>query len=194
MKKYYVLIVLIVSAAFFSCNESKYKAEIKTIDSLNVVLDSIQNKLGEIDTVKIRSDYKEYIANVSLLKKNFNDKKEDSTWLLMTSYGAVKSALKSFIRDYPGFYSEIKFSRNQLDSLKADIKSGDLQPEKVKEYTKTECEAVSNLKTLVTASVEGAQSRITLLDSLNPKVIKLIGNLKEEKNAGEKESSEEEDD
>ncbi|MFH0865251.1 MAG: hypothetical protein V1904_03600 [Bacteroidota bacterium] len=181
MKKYFIIaLTLALPAVFFSCNESKYRAELKTIDSLNIVLDSIHNKLGEIDTILIKKEYKEYLGNIELLKKYFNDKKEDSTWKIMTSYGAVKSSLKQFISDYPGFYSEISFSRTQLDSLKKDIKSGDLEKEKIKEYTKTESEFVSKLETLVNLSVGRAKLKLELLDSLNPEVTEVIGKLKKE--------------
>jgi hypothetical protein len=177
---YTAALIIAISAILFSCGGSKYKAELKTIDSLNTVIDSIQAKLSGIDTVKIKNDFKDYMSNISKLKKYFNDKKEDSTWQLMTSYGAVKSSLKSFIREYPGYYSEIKFSRGQLDSLKIDIESGNLQQDKIKEYTKTEAEAVSILKTNVRMSVEGTQLKLKLLDSLNPKVNLLIEKLKKE--------------
>ena len=181
MKKYFIVaFILSLHLFFFSCNETKFKAEFKTIDSLNVVLDSVQNKLEEVDTVMIKKEYKEYLTNIGLLKKYFNDKKEDSTWKIMTSYGAVKGSLKKFISDYPCFYSEIYYSRKRLDSLKIDIKSGDMEKGKIKEYTKTESKAVSNLKTLVFFSVKGAMSKLMLLDSLNPKVNEVILKLKKE--------------
>lgn len=196
MSKYILLVISIaISAAFFACGEKKYTAEVKTIDSLNIVLDSIQEKLDNVDTIKLKKDYKQYLSNIGLLKKNFNDKKEDSTWQLMTSYGGIKSALKTFIRDCPGYYEEIRFSRGQLDTLKADIESGDLEPEKIGQYTKAEADAVSNLNTLVSVSLESVCSRLELLDSLNPKVMVLIKKLKEENNeAGDDMPSEVEDD
>lgn len=196
MQKYFIIALsLALPTFFFSCNESKFKAELKTIDSLNVVLDSVQIKMGEIDTVIIKKAYKEYLANIALLNKYFNDKKEDSTWQLMGSYGAVKTSLKPFTKNYTEYYSEIEYSRKQIDSLKSDIESGNLEKEKIKEYTKTEAEAVSKLMIIVVSSVDGAKTGLKLLDSLNPKVDKVIERLKKEKKTGnDKSSSEVEDD
>lgn len=196
MKKYFIIVLsLAFPAFFFSCNESKFKTELKTIDSLNVALDSVRIKLREVDTVIIEKSYKEYLAKIAQLKNYFNDKKEDSTWQLMGSYGAIKTSLKPFAKNYTEYYSELEYSRKQLDSLKSDIESGNLEKGKIKDYTKTEAEAVSKLMTLVAASVEGAKTGLKLLDSLNPKVDKVIGRLKKEIKTGSvKPSSEVEDD
>jgi len=194
-KFFFIALTLALPAFFLSCNESKYKAERKTIDSLKVVLDSVQLKMGQVDTVMFTNEYKEYLANISLLKEYFNDKKEDSTWQIMTSYGAVRVSLKSFAKNYPEFYSELACSRKKLDSLKGDIEAGNLEKEKIREYTKNEADAVINLKTLVGTAIKSAKTGLKLLDSLNPKVIRLIKQLKKEKKSGDNKTlSEEEDD
>lgn len=190
-----IAITLAIAAFLFSCGSSKYKAEIKTIDSLKSVLDSVQLKMGEVDTSLIEKEYKEYSENISLLKNYFNDKKEDSAWQTMTRYGAVRVSLKPFAKNYLQYYSEIEYSRKQLDSLKSDVEAENLGKEKIREYTKSEADAVINLKTRVASAVEGAKTGMRLLDSLNPGVTKIIGKLKKEKKTGsDKSFSEEEDD
>jgi len=193
--KNFIGLLFIASLAFTACKSNKHVKEIKAIDSLYTVVDSIEKTLSVIDTNEIRLTYKTYSDNISLLKKNFHDKKEDSVWSVMTIYGNIKKPLKSFINDFPDFYNEIVFSRQQLDSLKIDINNGTIKDDKIAEYTKTEAESVNNLKLQVEISVKTASDRLKLYDSLNPKVIKVIEKLKKEgKGTSSSEASEEEED
>jgi DNA polymerase I-like protein with 3'-5' exonuclease and polymerase domains len=190
-----ICFLLIASIGFTACKNNKHVKEIKAVDSLYTVIDSIEKTLASIDTNNIRLTYKTYSENINLLKKNFKDKKEDSVWSVMTTYGIIKKPLKSFINDYPDFYSEIEYSRHQLDSLKIDINAGNIKDDKIAEYTKTESEAVYNLKQQVEISVSTAKERLKLYDSLNPKVIKVIAKLKKEgKGISSSEDSEEDED
>jgi DNA polymerase I-like protein with 3'-5' exonuclease and polymerase domains len=193
--KNFIYLLLIAAIGFTACTSNKHVKEIKAVDSLYTVVDSIEKILSGIDTNKIRLTYKEYSENISLLKSNFKDKKEDSVWSVMTTYGIIKKPLKSFINDFPGFYSEIEFSRHQLDSLKIDINSDNIKADKITEYTKTEAEAVYSLRQQVEISVNTTRERLKLFDSLNPKVIKVIEKLKKEgKGTSSSEASEEEED
>jgi DNA polymerase I-like protein with 3'-5' exonuclease and polymerase domains len=193
--KNFIYLLLIAAIGFTACTSNKHVKEIKAVDSLYTVVDSIEKILSGIDTNKIRLTYKEYSENISLLKSNFKDKKEDSVWSVMTTYGIIKKPLKSFINDFPGFYSEIEFSRHQLDSLKIDINSDNIKADKIAEYTKTEAEAVYSLRQQVEISVNTTRERLKLFDSLNPKVIKVIEKLKKEgKGTSSSEASEEEED
>jgi len=192
--KNFICFLLIASIGFTACKSNKHVKEIKAVDSLYTVIDSIEKTLAGIDTTQIRKTYKTYLDNIGLLKKNFKDKKEDSVWSVMTTYGIIKKPLKSFISDYPGYYSEIEYSRNQLDSLKIDINSGNIKDDKIAEYTKTEAEAVNSLKQQVEISVNITKDRLKLYDSLNPKVIKVIEKLKKEgKGTSSSAASEEEE-
>lgn len=194
MKKI-ICFLLIVSLGFAACKNNKHVKEIKAIDSLSTVIDSIALTLSSIDTNKIRITYKTYSDNINLIKNNFKDKKEDSVWSVITTYGIIKKPLKSFINDFPVFYSEIEFSRQQLDSLKIDINNGDIKDNKIAEYTKTEAEAVISLKQEVEISVKTTKDRLKLFDSLNPKVNRVIEKLKKEgKGTSTSDDSEEEDD
>ena len=177
MKK---LIFLSLSLPFFfiSCNNNKHPKEIKKIDSLITVIDSIEQNLINADTAKIRSVYNIYLNNIDQIKENFNDKKEDSTWSVITTYWIIRKPLKEFFKKCPHFFNEINFSKKQLDSLKTDINNNNIPENKISEYTKTEADAVNNLMQEVSVSINLVNDRIHLFDSLNPKVIKVIEKLK----------------
>lgn len=194
MKKL-LTVILISTVAFCGCGGKKHPRITAKIDSLYIVIDSIEKNLFSTDTVIIKKAFEEYSTNIGLIRDNFNDKKEDSVWSVITTYGLIRKPLKDFIRNYPGYYKEIKYSRNQLDSLKADIENGNIEENKVKEYADYEADAVNSLKILVDISVNGAKEKLKLFDSLNPKVIKVIDKLKKDKKKPEwKSASREEDD
>ena len=113
----------------------------------------------------------------------------------MTAYGVINSPLKSFIRDYHGLYKEIRFSENQLDSLKADIQNNNITKEKIQEYIKDETNAVSTLKSRVMICVKYTRDNLKLYDSLTPKIIRVIEKLKKDHKPGDlKKTSAKDDD
>ncbi|NTW33933.1 MAG: hypothetical protein HGB12_15180 [Bacteroidetes bacterium] len=177
MKKL-IFFALCSSVFFISCNNIDHSKEIKKIDSLYTVIDSIEGKIIKADTAKIRTVFNEYLNNIGLIKENFNDKKDDSIWKVITTYGIIRKPIKDFLKKYPDYYDEIKFSRKQLDSLKTDLKNDKIPENKISEYTKTEADAVNSLMQQVTVSTDVVNARLQLFDSLNPKVINVIKKLK----------------
>jgi len=172
-----IFLTLILLFFFISCKNNNHSKEIKKIDSLYTVIDSIEKNLIKADTAKIKGVFKVYLHNIEQIKEKFNDKKEDSTWSVITTYGIIRKPLKDFLKKIPGFYDEIKFSKKQLDSLKTDIKNNNIPDNKISEYTKTEADAVNNLMQEVNISINLVNARLQLFDSLNPKVIKVIEKL-----------------
>lgn len=194
MKKL-LIIILISTVAFMGCGGKKHPKMMAKIDSLYSVIDSIEKKLSSVDTIEVKKVFEEYSENIGMIKENFKDKKEDSVWKVITNYGIIRKPLKNFIKDYPGLYKEIKYSRKQLDSLKADIEKGIIDGSKVKEFTNSEADAIKSLRQVVDISVNGAKGKLKLFDSLNPKVIKVVDKLKKEgKNLKASKASEGEDD
>jgi Skp family chaperone for outer membrane proteins len=172
--------LMILPLGFMACKSNKHAKEIATIDSLYTVIDSIQKTLSTIDTVKIRKVVKEYTASISQIKENFKDenRKDEDLWKTITTYGIVKKPLRNFNRDFPAYYREIKFSRKQLDSLRADLKDGNIEEEKAPKYTKDEALAVNELKQKIESTVKVTQENLKLFDSLTPHVSKIIEELK----------------
>jgi len=160
-----------------SCIKGKHSKEIKTIDSLISVTDTIKNNLDASDTTKIKEAFKEYNENIGQIRTFFNDKK-DSTWSTITAYGNLKNPLKNFILNYPALYNEILYSKKQLNDLKADIRGNKITKEKMAEYTKNEAQAINSLKQHVNISVNNVKRNLYFFDSLNPKVVKVIEQLK----------------
>jgi hypothetical protein len=120
------------------------------------------------------------MKNIGQIRDCFNDNKGDTTWKTIMPYGIIRKPLKNFLNEYSGLYKEIRYSRKQLDNLKADIEGGNIQKDTISEYTKNEVAAVNSLKQIVNITINGVQTNLKLFDSLNPKVIHLIKQLKKD--------------
>lgn len=173
-----IIITFILPLCFLACKSGKHAKEIKTIDSLYTVIDTIEKNLNSADTIKVKDVFEEYMKNIGQIRDCFNDKKDDTTWKAITSYGIIRKPLRNFLNDYSALYEEIRYSRKQLDNLKADIEGENIQKDTILEYTKNEVAAVNSLKQIVNITVNGVQTNLKLFDSLNPKVIQLIAKLK----------------
>ncbi|MFA5781041.1 MAG: hypothetical protein WC868_02105 [Bacteroidales bacterium] len=175
-----IIITFILPLCFLACKSGKHAKEIKTIDSLYTVIDTIEKNLNSADTIKVKDVFEEYMKNIGQIRDCFNDKKGDTTWKIITPYGIIRKPLKNFLNDYSGLYKEIRYSRKQLDNLKADIEGENIQKDTISEYTINEVTSVNRLKQIVNFSVDGVQKNLKLFDSLNPKVIQLIEQLKKD--------------
>jgi hypothetical protein len=180
MKKYFIFL-LILPFVFNSCKTKSHPKKVAQVDSIYAITDSIEKKLSTIDTLNIKKVFKEYKENIGLIGRYFDDKKDDSTWSTMTTYGAINNPLKRFVMDYPGLYDELSFSRGQLDSLKTDIENDKVSVEKMPVYIQTEADAVNTLKIQVDSYVNDAKANLKLFDSLNPIMKGVIEKLKKEK-------------
>lgn len=171
------LYVMALSLCMSSCINTKRSKHLKTVDSLYTILDSVESKLYSLDSIKVQNTYTEYKKNIDKIKLYFDDKKDDSTWSTITTYGVIRKPLKEYTKNADIYSEEITFSRKQLDSLKADIKAKNIPEDKIKEYTKSEADAINKLNQQVAITIERVNTSIHLYDSLNPKIIKIIEHL-----------------
>lgn len=188
--------IAILFTGISSCTSTKNHPQLSTIDSLNLVLDTLEKTLNSVDSAKVNKTFSEYQGNIKKIKEYFDDKKDDSTWSTITVYGVIRKPLKEYKKNISVFSENILYSRKQLDSLKSDIKANNIPEDKIKEYTKAEVDAVYSLKQQVNIIIPHTLETLHLFDSLNPKVIKIIEKLEKtgkKNNSKSKEEEEEED-
>mgnify|MGYP001571848723 FL=1 len=174
-----IIITAVAALCLLSaCKSYKHQKELQTIDSLNIVIDSIERNLSQADTGRVKKIFAEYTQNLESIKENFDDQKDDSTWPALTAYGIINKPLKNFLKNFNGFCEEISYSRKQLDSLRTDIENGNIPEENISSYSKTEADAVNDLKTTVDLALRDVNDKMHLFDSLNPKIIRIIERLK----------------
>jgi hypothetical protein len=139
---FFALIVIVV---FASCSSNKNAKELKTIDSLYTVIDTVNVMIEKADYKSFEKMYATSKENLDLLKENFDDKK-DSTWSTITLYSSLNKHFKSFSKKFPQFIVDVEESKKQLDNLKADIKAGKIEKDTVDLYVSDEANAMSKTK------------------------------------------------
>jgi len=179
MTKIFHLVLAFTLVLFFAeCKNNQYQKELARIDSLKTVLNQSEKKLGEIDTNMLSEKFEVYEKNTSFISENYPDKKRDSSWNTICQYGLIDEPLGGFKNEQYHLKKELMFSRKQLDSLKFDIQNGNIEKKKMNEYIKSESDAVSMVEKMIKMTVEEAKIELNRFDALNPKIEKIIMNLK----------------
>ena len=142
MKKVILVLVVIVSAVFVSCNSGNEQAnaEIKKVDSLMALVDSADAILKSVQSDTV-------IAQImKQIKEGVNPADTDS---LSSKFGAFMDTKKFFVKKLNNKLGEIAanvdYTKQQLTNLKHDIplliKQG--EHEKVKKFVSDEAKATS---------------------------------------------------
>jgi hypothetical protein len=172
------LTAILLPFFLISCNNFKHSKEISKIDSLLTVLDSAKAKLHELDTIYVKNCYDKYLDNLKQIREKFKGKKDELTFRTMEQYGLINKPLRNFLRNFDNFNKEINYSKAQLKNLKCDIKNNKIDKEKIAEYIDTESKAVNTLNKKINISVNSSKKYIKKFEKLNPKIYKIIKDLK----------------
>ncbi|OFX49336.1 MAG: hypothetical protein A2046_05630 [Bacteroidetes bacterium GWA2_30_7] len=142
-KQYYLLSALFVAV---SCTSNYNSSNVKEIDSLIVIADSIMLQITyfNLDTLKtefenIKIQEKKFQANLDSIVVDTIVKKN------LMVLGRAHKSYKSFIKNYNQFLSECNYSLTQLKDLKNDTKENILKKEEFSAYFEQEKEAIFNL-------------------------------------------------
>ncbi len=184
MFKLFLKCIFICSLSFavlFACKNKNNISKINSIDSLKNVLTSVSNKLAEIDSQKIYQMYKEYQNNSVQIKIYFNDKKGNGVWENITQYGVINDPLSQFVDNRGSYLNQIQNSKKQLENLKNDIENNAIAEKQFNIYFKQESDNIKKLDNQVGIAVDQTKSIISLFDTLNPKILVIIENLKKDK-------------
>ena len=178
MKKY-LLVSILVIVAFSSCMSPEKKHCIKRIDSLMTYIDSTQFYFTKIDSVKIFKifeDYKKVADDAATYSVNL--KPVDSRWDYLIPFANIEKPLKKALSRYIKFQDEIRFSRNQLKTLRQDFKNDIIDSKKFVEYFQSECEAVNDMFMRIRHFDEDIKYFNTRIDTLNRHIQPILTDLK----------------
>lgn len=176
------LFVCILSLPFLLACKNNYKtSKFNSIDSLKNVLTSINNKLAEIDSQKIYRMYNEYQKNTGQIKIYFNDKKGNGVWECITQYDVINDPLSQFIDNRGNYLNQIQNSKKQLENLKNDVANNAISEKQFNVYFKQESENTKKLDVNVGIAMDQTKNIMGLFDTLNPKILVIIENLKKDR-------------
>lgn len=175
---FFILLPAIIAITIFSsCTNKDVKEQISRVDSLLVIVDSINLKLNEVNFNHVDTIYKNYKHNWDKFNEVFNDDL-DSTWSTVTLYGSVKGGLKTYVKQYSNLRSECDYSFSQLNSLRNNLKAKKITKEEFDTYFSTELQTVVSLKQISFFVVDYAKTDLARYDSLTPIIMSIIDKYK----------------
>ncbi len=177
MKKYLIVSVAVLTV-ILGCNHKEKTKRIAEIDSLNTLLDSIKTALDTVNFSDVEKYQSIFSRNLEDYKKYNDGGKDDKTWPVITQYFSIKKGFKRYIEDYDSFRKELKYSRNQLESLKKDVKRNIISKEDYSKYINTEKQAIGFLHHEVIARTSSLRQSAAIFNKCNSRMLEIIGDMK----------------
>jgi len=140
-----ILYIALLAFSFTSCDSSIKKERNQRIDSLGVHLNYVEETLAQLDSV--------------LIENRLDDIKETSRWLADNATDTLNKkaglAVSDFMRSgkflgqaksrYQEVSKELRYSKKQLETLRADVKNSFYSDEEFRGYFNTESQSIAQL-------------------------------------------------
>ncbi len=143
-----LIAILIGSASFTACNKVDNTADVKTVDSLLILVDKSELLFKAINPTEVGAIIELVASDLDTVKaicekKKIELEKEDAQFF--GKYKALASAVKKFSPRYSGLKEELVLSKKQLNTLKSDIDNNLVDAEKKAIYLAEEKKAVGQM-------------------------------------------------
>lgn len=171
------LFIIISFVTLWSCNISeKEPSYIDSINRLEIILDSTANRYLALDTSKIFEAYER--INSNLIRYNDLDAVVNDS---VKVYAAFQKSFKRFISEHSLIMDEISYSRDQLQSLKDDIRNNKISKEQMENYYNDEKDAVGVLIHKISFNTQNITYQLKSFSQLNDSVEMIIKRLEGDK-------------
>lgn len=170
----FVFLALIFLSA---CQRTEYTAEIRQIDSLVIVLDTMRNIHRRIDTTGYEQAMEAYAERMAAVGKLYSERGDTMNYevgMMMAEYRELKKPLEKFKRKYAEVATELDFSRTQLLDLKHDLEHNLLDTNIVNKMLRSESEAVEKIVAETNELQTSHQITLKKTESMEPAVDSLI--------------------
>jgi len=161
MKTRIVLLLTLASIAMFSCKPNPHKEDVKELDTLIKEVEKSSTKLVQIDTTGLSQKWKEYNKNVNTITETYqsnNDTIGKELAMILSNYRQLKKPYSEFKDAYAAALKELKFTKNQLVTLKHDLENDILEPPVAAKMMQSE--------KLATRKIIGQVEQLALTDSV----------------------------
>lgn len=130
-----------------SCKNEFQLQKISQIDSLQIFVSIVQNKLNNNDTLAYKAIYNQIKLCTSVYKEYAIELPKDPQFRnRFVTFTQLEKSYKRLLKEYKLTLIELHFASKQLDDLESDLKSNVLKDQnKITEYIHQESDAVKNL-------------------------------------------------
>lgn len=159
------------------CRQTVFENEVRQIDSMMVVLDSVQAIHSRIDTSGYDQAHVLYVNNMSSVQRAYverGDTMERDIAMMLAKYRELKKPLENFKRSYIGLGADIEFTRNQLIDLKHDIEHNLLDTNLVNRLMREESDAVTRIRMTVEQLRLSHETTTEKKQTIEPRVDSLL--------------------
>ena len=177
MKNQLYIILAIIILFTTSCNRVKTIENIKTLDSLQSVLDTISKNQEKINFIGIqltydtlKSDLDSVVKYIVELPTNKQHRK------YFTLYSDLRRDFKNFNKI--NITEELHYSIKQIAALKKDVNKNAITKEQFTEYISTEQNAISLLKKQNDKQISMSKKVIVNFKNYRPVILEMIDSAK----------------
>jgi hypothetical protein len=170
--------ILLLLLFFISCSNKKVEMQILKIDSLARVIDSVDQKLKQINRDTIVNRYHAYQITIDTVSKHFKEVRNDVSWKYICAFQEVRKPFKTMAFNYELFRAEIDSSIKQLNNLKHDVKEKLLSDKEFETFFQNERNSVNAVYFKVSKNVESVTRQMKNFDTVHPYLVKLISDHK----------------
>jgi len=131
MKKSFIFFFTSFSLLLFSCEPNPYKEEVQNLDQLINQIEKSSTKLVQIDTTGLSDKWREYKDNVNTITGSYKESGDtigSDLAMILSDYKQLKKPYSEFKDAYASALEELKFTKNQLLTLKHDLENNILEP------------------------------------------------------------------
>jgi len=176
MKKYILLILLIIGIGFNSCKNA-YEKEIGEIEGLVSIINEAEKNLLSLDTAKVFAAKRQMQKDLRLIENSHDTLTKDESFRLDDLF-SCKKRLYRLTGNYSKYVGQINFSKKQLADIKQDMENGLMSIEEFKKNLSIERNFVIDLNMQINKEVNGLDVQIEKLKLFRPEIEEIINRNK----------------
>jgi hypothetical protein len=175
-KQLFIFFALIILFAT-SCNRVKTIENIKKLDSLEGILDTISKNQEEINFIGVKLAYDTLKADLDSITKYVTKlpvNKHHKEYF--TLYSDLRREFKSFYKIE--ITKELRYSTKQIEALKKDVNNNAISQKQFNKYIMTEQTAISLLKKQNDKQLSLSKKTIIKFNNYRPVILEMIDSAK----------------
>ena len=177
MKNQIFILFAIIILFTTSCNRVKTIENIRTLDSLENVLDTISKNQEEINFIGVKLAYDTLKADLDSIVKyviELPTNKHHKEYF--TLYSDLRREFKSFYKIE--ITADLRYSIKQIETLKGDVNKNAITKEQFNEYILTEQSAISFLKKQNDKQLSLSKKTLSNFNNYRPVILEMIDSAK----------------
>lgn len=148
MKKRILFFLAAALVSLYSCKPNPYNEEVKELDQLIKQVEKSSTKLVQIDTTGLAKKWQDYKENVNTITGTYKESGDTigrELAMILSEYKELKKPYSEFKDAYAQALEELKFTKNQLVTLKHDLENNILEPPVAEKMLRSEKMAATKI-------------------------------------------------